>query len=159
MSAPPSGTAVEASAVSKRTLVMGGAVAASLGILAAVVLGAGGRDEARKVEPAASPAQDSAAPVRIPRAAPIAVPPVAQPQLRMGDQAAAVEQLRRAFGKARLYSQISIQGDQLELRSSACQDRQLIDVLSQSSAQLGESGLHRVRCLEPHGQVVFSREL
>jgi hypothetical protein len=159
MSAPPSGTAVEASGVSRRMLVMGGAVAASLGILAAVLLGADGQDEARKVEPAANPATESAAPARIPPAVPLAAPQVTQPQLRTGEQAAAVEQLRRAFGKARLYSQISIQGDQLELRSSACQDRQLIELLSQSSARLGESGLHRVRCLEPHGQVVFSREL
>lgn len=159
VSAPPGGTAVETSGIPKRMLVLGGAVAVSLGVLAAVLLGAGQKKEVERAAPGTGVEGEPVTAAQIPRAQPIAPPVVEQPQLRTGDPAAAVDQLRRAFAKARLYSQISVQGDQLELRSSACGDRQLETLLSQVSAQLAESGLHRVRCLEPHGQVVFSREL
>ncbi len=149
---------METSGIPKRFLVLGGAVAVSLGVATAVLLGAG-ENEGERAAPRAGVESETAPPAPIPRAQPIAEPVAEQPQLRASDPAASVEQLRRAFGKARLYSQISVQGDQLELRSSACGDRQLEALLSQVSAQLTESGLHRVRCLEPHGQVVFSREL
>lgn len=158
MSAPPGGTAVETSGIPKRALVLGGAAAVSLGVVAAVLLGAG-KKEVVRATPGAGLESAAPTPVPLPRAQPIAAPVAEQPQLRTGNPAAAVEQLRRAFGKARLYSQISVQGDLLELRSSSCGDRQLETLLTQVSAQLSESGLHRVRCLEPHGQVVFSREL
>lgn len=159
VSAPPSGTAVERSGPPPRALLLVGGAAAGLGVILAVLLARGGA-EATPPEPSApsqAPAVETAPVIdETPLLAPVAVTPA---KAAVVSQAAAVEQLRRAFGKARLYSQISVAGDQLELRSSACEDQQLGDLLEQSRTQLAESGLHRVRCLQPHGQVVFSREL
>lgn len=159
VSAPPSGTAVERSGSPPRALLLVGGAAAGIGVLLAVLLARGGAEATPTPSPAPSQAPEvEMVPVinETPVAAPVEVTPVKAAAV---SQAAAVEQLRRAFGKARLYSQISVAGDQLELRSSACEDQQLGDLLERSRTQLAESGLHRVRCLQPHGQVVFSREL
>lgn len=158
MSGPPSGTAVEPSGVAPRTILLAGGVAAGIGILLAVLLTTGrGKAAAPPALPQPTPVVATQTPAI---AAPAVVAPVTTaPTVVVVTQAAALEQLRRAFAKARLYSQISVAGDQLELRSSSCEDHQLGDLLEQSRAQLAESGLHRVRCLQPHGQVVFTREL
>jgi hypothetical protein len=91
-------------------------------------------------------------------AAPVAVEAPPRALSAEVNQTAAVEQLRRQFGKARLYSQISVVGDQLELRSTSCEDKQLVDRIEEARPLLTESGLRHVRCLQPHGQVVFSRD-
>ncbi len=159
ISAPPSGTAVAPSRVAPRTFALVGAVALSAGVLAAVLIGMNDRRKPPEAPVATAPSSALPAPqlaVPPPR---FTAPQVLQPAQVQVNPSGAVEQLRRAFAKARLYSQISVSGDVLELRSSACEDGQLVDLLDQSSATLTESGLHRVRCLQPHGQVVFTREL
>lgn len=160
VSAPPSGTAVERAGPPPRVFWVIGAVAAALGVSLAVLLARGESQATTAEEP---PPREPSPEVTTPfiDETPIVTAPVAPevPQLAKVSQATAVEQLRRTFGKARLYSQISTVGDQLELRSAACDDQQLRDLLDQARTTLTESGLHRVRCLLPHGQVVFAREL
>jgi hypothetical protein len=158
MSAPPSGTSVETPRLSPRLLGAGAAIALSAVAVVAAVATSGGDDVARPAAAAEPPPPAAPEAVRRPPAAPLPLP---QPAVARGaaNQAAAIEQLRRAFAKARLYSQISVQGADLELRSAACEDAQLAALLAQSRTALTESGLRSVRCLQPHGQVVFSREL
>lgn len=155
MSGPPGGTAVEAPRFPARMIAAG--VAIALAALVVVLVSLGGDEPARPR--AAAPEPPPAAPEMVQAVAPIAPVPVTEAASGAISQSSAVEQLRRAFGKARLYSQISVQGDELELRSASCDDSQLADLLTRSRAALTESGLRRVRCLQPHGQVVFSREL
>lgn len=158
VSAPPSGTAVERSGPPPRALLLVGGAAAGIGVLLAVLLTRGGAEATSPpAEPGQAPAVETAPVIdETPLVAPVAVTPAKAAPV---SQAAALEQLRSAFGKARLYSQISVAGDQLELRSSSCEEQQLGDLLERSRTMLAEAGLHRVRCLQPHGQVVFSREL
>jgi hypothetical protein len=158
MSGPPSGTAVESSGIAPRTLLFAGGIAIGIGVLLAVLLTSGkGTSGKPGVLPQPAPVVEAVQPAVV---EPVVVAPAAPPPtVIVVTQASALEHLRRAFAKARVYSQISVTGDQLELRSSACEDRQLGDLLEQSRALLSESGLHRVRCLQPHGQVVFTREL
>lgn len=158
MSGPPSGTAVEPSGVAPRTVLLASGVAVGVGVLLAVLLTTG-KDKGTAPPAPPQPTPVVAAPTPAVVAPAVVAPTTTGPTVVVVTQDAALEQLRRAFAKARLYSQISVAGDQLELRSSSCEDRQLGDLLDQSRAQLAGSGLHRVRCLQPHGQVVFTREL
>lgn len=157
MSGPPSGTAVEARGLSPKLLGAGAAIA--LSALAVVLAVATSGNDAPRPAATTEPTTAPEAPPPQRPAAPTPPLPQFAPTTTPTSQAAAVDQLRRAFAKARLYSQISVQGDELELRSASCEDSQLSALLTQSRTALTESGLHRVRCLQPHGQVVFSREL
>lgn len=156
-SAPPSGTALAPEAPSwGRWVGVGVAVSVAGAVLLFALGGDAPRERAPEVDEA--PPQE-VAPIAATRPAPVAFEPESGSAPTVVSQAVAIDQLRRAFGKARLYSQLSMQGDQLELRSAACDDPRLSELLDQVTATLHESGLRRVRCLQPHGQVVFSREL
>lgn len=146
--APPSG--------SPRWLVGGAAASVVVGVAAAVLL-------VRRSEPAVSaPAQSEGevleeaevqqATVAVEAAAPEAeAAPVAS--------AAALSGLRSMLGKARLFAQLAASGDRLELRSASCEDAQLAAFLAEAREGLWQAGFRRVRCLAPHGQVVFERDL
>jgi hypothetical protein len=156
-SAPPSGTAL---APAPRIGWWLGGGAAALSLIAAAALLTGDDEPAPTAGAAIEPelaVPEPAVRQALPRPA-LSSEPGPTPGGGVS-QAIAVDELRRAFGKARLYSQLSLQGDQLELRSTSCDDPQLAQLLDQVIDRLKQSGLHRVRCLQPHGQVVFSRDL
>lgn len=157
LSVPPGGTSVEKPRISSGRMAAGIAVVAAMGIAAAFSLGRGGVAPARTALP--QPEQ-SVGEIVTQIAAPL---PFEDPGSDSGavpvTQTAALEQLRRAFAKARLYSQISVRGDEMELRSTSCGATELGELLEQSRSALSDSGIRRVRCLQPHGQVVFSRAL
>jgi hypothetical protein len=136
---------------------LGGAAGAIVLVIVAWVALRGGRAVSMP-----TPTQAALASADEPAPTPTPAPVVAEPAREAAtevNQAAALDQLRREFGKARLYSQISVQGEQLELRSTSCSDSQLTGLLEQSRSLLTHSGLRHIRCLQPHGQVVFSRDL
>lgn len=141
---------------SSRWLVAGAAASVAVGALAAVLLvrqggtvavapegQAGGVSEQREPAPPAVVSE-----VEAPE--PEAAPPVS---------AEALTGLRSMLGKARLFAQLASAGDRLELRSASCGDSQLPTLLAEARDSLWQAGIRRVRCLEPHGQVVFERDL
>ena len=160
VSSPPGGTAVAAPTMRSRWLLAGFAVAAGAGVAAAVLVASGGRSAPSSSPAAAEPAGDTAALVVAAAPAPAAPGgPSAEEGPALPQGAAAIAGLRRAMGKARVYAQLAPDGDRLELRSSSCEDARLSALLEEAKAPLQQSGFRRVRCLQPHGQVVFERDL
>jgi hypothetical protein len=156
LSGPPSGTSVEPSSPSRQLIIGAAAGAVALALVAWVALRSG------PTKAASPPATAGSASVEEPTPPAAAALVVAEPPRQAAEevnQGAAIDQLRREFGKARLYSQISVEGEQLELRSNSCGDSQLVGLLEQARSLLTHSGLRHIRCLQPHGQVVFSRDL
>lgn len=147
--APPSG--------SPRWLVAGAAASVVVGVVAALLL-------VRRSEPAVSAPAPSAgevvAEVEVQQAT--AVPEAfASPEAEAAPvvSAGALSGLRSMLGKARLFAQLASFGDRLELRSASCEDSQLAALLAEAREGLWQAGFRRVRCLAPHGQVVFERDL
>lgn len=146
--APPSG--------SSRWLVAGAAASVAVGAVAALLL-------ARRPAPAASaPVQIEGEVLEEREAPPSSVAPEAvtpEPAAAPVASAGALGGLRSMLGKARLFAQLASAGDRLELRSASCDDSQLPTLLAEARDALLQAGIRRVRCLEPHGQVVFERDL
>jgi hypothetical protein len=147
---------------SSRWLIAGAAASIAVGALAAVLLvrqggaaavvpegQAGEVPEQRGQRGQREPAP-AAVPSEVAAPEPVAAPPAS---------AAALGGLRSMLGKARLFAQLASAGDRLELRSASCGDSQLPTLLAEARDSLWQAGIRRVRCLEPHGQVVFERDL
>lgn len=108
------------------------------------------------------PAAEEPAPVSAPL---VTEAPAAQASAGPGtpvlatNSANAIGALRAALGKARVYAQLAPDGDRLELRSGSCEEARFTALLDEFRATLQQAGFRRVRCLQPHGQVVFERDL
>lgn len=161
ISAPPGGTAVEVPPGRGRWLALGLLLAVACGAGAAVALTRGPQSSAPPApasEGVDERAAEAAEPVGRPAGARRGSAPASAPAQRP-NPADAIGTLRRALSKARLFAQLAPDGEHLELRSASCDDSRLGALLDEAKEALVESGFRRVRCLQPHGQVVFERDL
>ncbi|MEZ4400344.1 MAG: hypothetical protein R3B06_10020 [Kofleriaceae bacterium] len=156
-SATPSKAAASVEPPSARStgwLVVAGA-AAVVGVVVAVAVTRGGR----RSPPAPAPDLAAApAPVEIRDPSADVAPPAPSAPARP-DPRPVVDQLERALAGQRLYAKTSIRGDQVELRSSFCDDAALVTIVASFGAALAAEGVGSVRCVELHGAEVFVRAL
>lgn len=67
--------------------------------------------------------------------------------------------LRRTLERQRLWSQVTIVGDHVDVQSSSCGDPAMAPVLDAAAPSFKAAGLTRLRCLEQSGRVVTERGL
>ncbi|CAN5240358.1 hypothetical protein BH11MYX1_BH11MYX1_21630 [soil metagenome] len=87
---------------------------------------------------------------------PVVDPAAPQPTVHADEVAVA---LKRRLDKQRLWATVTVVGDHVDLRSTACGDAAVKHEIEQSAAQFHAAGLTRLRCLEQSGAVVFARTL
>lgn len=155
ISGAPGGTSMAPAPSSSRWLVAGAAASIAVGALAAFLL-------VRRPPAAAPPPASEQGALEAPgepEPSAIVAPAEATPVAAPPASSEALGGLRSMLGKARLFAQLASAGDRLELRSASCDDSQLPVLLAEAREALWQAGIRHVRCLEPHGQVVFERDL
>ncbi len=113
-------------------------------------------------KPPAKPAAPAA--VNEPPPAPAAIP--AEPQIAAAPEEPAgpdpqqlANDLRRTLERQRLWAQVTIVGDHVDVQSSSCGDPAMAPVLDAAAPSFKAAGLTRLRCLEQSGRVVTERGL
>jgi hypothetical protein len=107
----------------------------------------------------AGPTQPVAAPVAAPTPPPLdtPAPTPATPQGPRPDEVA--RQLKASLDRQRLWSTVSIVGDAIEVRSSACADPAIGPVFDTIVRAARAAGLTQLRCVSQSGGVVSQRAL
>jgi hypothetical protein len=80
--------------------------------------------------------------------------PVVPP--RRKDPSGAADQVEAALANERLYAKVTVQGGTVELRSSFCTESRLRAIVDGAAARFAAEGVASVRCVEPHGALVFT---
>ena len=157
----PGGTAVAAVRSNAPVLAIVGLV--GLVIVAAIVYAL-----LRKAPAPSAGAETSAtshAPLPVPVPGPVtAAPPAASPLAAAAvpttpSAGAAANDLERDLQHRHLWSTVEIVGDGVDVRSSTCRDPAMKPVLDRAAGDFKLAGLHRLRCLEESGKLVFTRDL
>jgi hypothetical protein len=68
-------------------------------------------------------------------------------------------QLQHTLQHARLWSTVTVVGDRVDVRSSACSDPAMKPALDAAADSFKTAGLARLRCVEESGSVVIDRDL
>jgi hypothetical protein len=138
------------------------AVIVAVVVAAGIALFFGFRGGGKKVEPTTTPAEPVAG-----TAAP-APPPTAGPAPNVASPAQPVEapsphvlgaELDRQLKRQRLWSNVTVSGDRVDVRSQSCGDPQMKPALDAGTAGFHAAGLTKLRCMEQSGRVVFERDL
>lgn len=135
-------------------------LAVVVGIVVAVMVGRGGKDEVVK---SARPADVVApAPASTPTGSPSTVEPAppagpTAPSAPDASELAAI--LDRDLKKQRLWGTVEVIGARIDVRSGGCEDPAMAPVLDAQLQALRGAGLTKLRCLEQSGRVVFERDL
>lgn len=137
--------------------VIGGVVALAI-VLFFALRGGGKKDEpAAQPETAVSPEAPTAT---TPEADPTAAPdPSGGSAVAQRDPRAATSALDRALKKERLWGNVEVRGDRVDIRSSGCGDPGMKPLIEANASALRDGGLTHLRCLEQSGGVVFERDL
>lgn len=113
-----------------------------------------------------APAAKPATPVARAEPPPAPAQPTAEPQVpaapeeRSGpDPQQLASDLRRALERQRLWAQVTIVGDHVDVQSSSCGDPAMAPMLDAAAPGFKAAGLTRLRCLEQSGRVVTERAL
>lgn len=150
----PGGTAVR-----ERGFPVIGALIAAVAIVLVFVLvfGLGGRTKKKTPaaapvvqEPAAQPQGAQAPAPRVETAPTVAPPP---------DPNATAASLERALQRQRLWSTVEAFGSRVDIRSGACSEPGMTQMIDAAREPLRAAGLTRVRCLAQSGAVVLERDL
>jgi hypothetical protein len=166
----PGGTSVESTRPAGLPVVP---IVAALAIGGAIVIGFAlhGRKSTASaaVTPGVSiaPAADASATAPAPPAAPAPAPqlnsvalpppgPTAAPTINVN---AIAEALGETLRHRRLWATVSVQGNNLEVRSALCSDPGVPAALNEVRASLRDGGLVQWRCVEDSGVLVFKRKL
>jgi hypothetical protein len=158
----------------KRTTVEPGGTAVDSGggfpwaavIVAVVVAGViavifGFRGGSKKQEPVSMPAEPvgsslAPSPVQTPTAP---TPAVAAAQPAAPSPRVLAADLDRQLKRQRLWANVSVSGDRVDVRSQSCGDPQMKPALDAGTAGFHAAGLTKLRCMEESGHVVFERDL
>ena len=68
-------------------------------------------------------------------------------------------ELRRTLERQRLWSQVTVTGDRVDVQSSSCDDPAMAPLLDSAAPAFKAAGLTSLRCLEQSGRVVTDRDL
>jgi hypothetical protein len=75
------------------------------------------------------------------------------------EAATALRQLDEALRSERLWAKLRVAGALIEIESALCDDAAMWPAIAGVAEALHASGARAVRCLAPHGAVVFERDL
>ncbi len=103
--------------------------------------------------PAAPPPPAAAATASAPELAATPAPPSAPDAQRVASE------LRRTLERQRLWSQVTVTGDRVDVQSSSCDDPAMAPLLDSAAPAFKAAGLTSLRCLEQSGRVVTDRDL
>ncbi len=81
------------------------------------------------------------------------------PQPTGPDPAVVAGNLQQDLKRQRLWSNVTVNGNRVEVRSGSCGDPAMAPLLDAAAPELKAAGMTRLRCVEQSGRVVSDREL
>jgi hypothetical protein len=133
-----------------------------LGLVLWLVLRHGGSAKAAAPQPEQAAGPTTAAPAPTPTRAPTPddTTPTVAPTAPTGPRPAEVARdLKASLDRQRLWSDVSVQGNAIEVRTSACNDPLMAPTLDAAAATARAAGLAVFRCVSRSGGVVSQRAL
>lgn len=149
------GTAVEEKRRWPLFAVLGVAVAAAALI---IVIGRGGNDTPTAA-PVAQPVEEASDPIEVAQNPAPFEDRSPTPQPTGPDPTAAAASLERDLKRQRLWSNVTVSGTRVDVRSGSCGDPAMGPTLDGAAASLRAAGLTKLRCVEQSGRVVTDRDL
>jgi hypothetical protein len=155
------GTAVEET---RKWPLYAGIGVAVVGVIAIIALGSGSKSKP-KAAPTTNTAQPTAQEPTTQQTVDTSAPPFqddpqqrAQPTNRP-DPATVAAGLEHDLKKQRLWANVTISGNAVEVRSGSCGDAGMAPMLDGAAPAFKAAGLTKLRCVEQSGRVVSDRDL